>query len=147
MKLLPIYFQNVAGQLLEDPSGFLRANWSTQPRALEDTQALFTHMLQALQHRRWSRILVNQVGMRPFSSEEQAWIAKEWLLRAVREGGYRHGAVVVSPDVMVRLATAYVTTQVHDVPLVYRSFEAEPSAVQWLLQQPRFSQHRPPAYA
>ena len=135
MKEPKLYFQNVAGQLLEDPAGFLRANWFSQPRQFDDTRALFPQMLQALQYHNWSRILVNQVGMKPFTLEEQNWVAKEWLTRAVREGGYRYGAVVVSHEVMVRLATAYITTHVQGLPLVYRSFEADADAVKWLLQQ------------
>jgi hypothetical protein len=131
-----LYFENNAGQLLLDPAGFLRANWSARQRGAGDAQALFTHMMQALQRHNWSRILINQVGMRPFTAAEQRWVAQEWLPRAVQEGGYRHGAVVVSSEVLVRLATAYITTHVQGLPLVYRSFEADAAAVQWLLQQP-----------
>lgn len=131
-----LYFENIAGQLLTEPTGFLRAVWSEQPRRLEDTQAMFHSMHRALQQFGWSRILINQVRMRPFSPQEQAWVAKEWLLEAVREGGYRYGAVVVSPDVMTRLATAYITTQVQGLPLVYHSFDEETKAVEWLLRQP-----------
>ena len=131
-----MYYQNTAGQLLEDPAGFLRANWSSQPRRLEATQALFGRMIQALRYHGWSRILVDQLQMTPFTPAEQTWIAQQWLPRAVHEGGYRYGAVLVSPNVIVRLATAYITTQVQNVPLVYRSFQVETEAVKWLLQQP-----------
>ncbi|GGF01792.1 hypothetical protein GCM10011383_10860 [Hymenobacter cavernae] len=136
MELLTRYFQNAAGELVQDSAGFLRANWYSKSRTLADTQALFNHMLLALQRNGWSRILINQVGMQPFSPKEQAWVAHEWVPRAVREGGYRYGAVVVSPNVIVRLATAYITTHVQNLPLTYRSFDAEADAVAWLLQQP-----------
>lgn len=131
-----VYFENAAGQLLPDPAGFLRAHWSGNQRDLADTQALFTQMRHALEHFGWSRILINQIGMRPFTSAEQQWVAQQWLPVAVQESGYRHGAVVVSPEVMVRLATSYITTQIKSMPLVYRSFDAEDEAVHWLLQQP-----------
>ncbi|UOQ73208.1 hypothetical protein [Hymenobacter cellulosilyticus] len=88
-----IYFQNAAGQLLEDPAGFLRVNWSSGPRQLQDTKALFTHMASALKRRGWSRILIDQVGMLPFSEVEQRWVAEEWLPHAV-VGGYRHGPLL-----------------------------------------------------
>lgn len=130
-----LYFENTAGQLLEDPAGFLRANWSANARTPDEARALFTHMLHVLKRRGWSRILINQVTMRPFSPDEQQWVAKEWLPLAV-QAGYRHGAVVVSTNVMVRLATAYITTQIMGLPLVYRSFEVEADAAKWLLQQP-----------
>lgn len=133
-----IYFSNRAGRLLENPAGYLEAHWSSEARQPGDAQALFTHMLQALQRYNWSRI-INQVGMLPFSPAEQQWVAQEWLPLAVR-AGYRHGAVIVSPNVMVRLATAYVTTQVQGLPLLYRSFETEVEAAEWLLQQPKSPQ-------
>lgn len=136
MRTPPVYFSNAAGQLREDPAGFLRADWSATPRGPLDAQALFEQMLRGLQRRGWSRILINQVNMPPFSPAEQQWAAREWLPRAVQEGGYRHGAVVVSPNVLVRLATAYVTTNLQGLPLVYRSFDAETAAVAGLLQQP-----------
>lgn len=134
--LLPaIYFRNAAGQLLEDAAGFLRVNWSSNLYRPEEVRALFTHMAYALRRNSWSRVLINQIGMRAFSQEEQQWITQEWLPVAV-QAGYRHGAVVVSEDVMVRLATAYITTQVNNMPLIYRSFINESEALQWLLQQP-----------
>ncbi|MCR5888185.1 STAS/SEC14 domain-containing protein [Hymenobacter sp. J193] len=130
-----LYFENAAGRLLEDPAGFLRVVWTGRPRGPHDAQALFTHMQTALQRHGWSRIFIDQRQMLPFSSQEQTWVARHWLPQAV-QAGYRHGAVLVSTDVMVRLATAYVTTQVQGLPLVYRSFETEGAAIAWLLQQP-----------
>ncbi|MBC6610991.1 hypothetical protein H8B15_08655 [Hymenobacter sp. BT507] len=130
-----LYFENAAGRLFADPLGFLRAMWSSQPRGPEDARGLFTHMTEALQHYGWSRILINQVGMRRFTPQEQEWVANEWLPHAVREGGYRHGAVLVSPDVMTRLATAFITTKIQGLPLVYHSFDEEEVAVSWLLRQ------------
>ena len=131
-----VLFTNAAGQLLADPAGFLRTHWSTGPRTLADTRALFGNMQRELWAHRWSRILINQVGMLPFTPAEQQWVALEWLPQAVRESGYRHGAVVVSADVLVRLATAYVTTHVQGLALVYRSFDRDADAVRWLVQQP-----------
>jgi hypothetical protein len=93
-------------------------------------------MIHSLRQRGWNRILVNQVGMPPFTPAEQQWVAHDWLPRAVQEGGYRYGAVVVSANVLVRLATAYVTTNVQSLPLVYRSFDCATEAEHWLKQQP-----------
>lgn len=131
-----IYFSNRAGQLLENPAGYLEAHWSSAARHEGDAQALFMHMLDALRRHNWSRIIIHQVAMLPFSPAEQQWVAQEWLPLAV-QAGYRHGAVVISSNVMVRLATAYVTTQVQGRPLLYRSFESEGEATEWLLRQPK----------
>lgn len=133
-----VYFENAAGTLLEEPAGFIRAIWGrkTQQYTTPDVQAFFSQMMAGLQRRNWSRMLIDQTSMRPFTSEEQLWVAQQWLPRAVNEGGYRHGAVVVSPNVMVRLATAYITTQVLNLALTYRSFDSDAAAQAWLLQQP-----------
>ena len=134
-----LYFENSAGEVLTDPAGFLRTNWSSQKRTTEATQAIFENMLRGLLYRSWSRILINQLSMIPFTPEEQRWIAHEWLPRAV-QAGYRHGAVVVSPNVLVRLATAFVTTSIQGLPLVYRSFNIDADARRWLELQPAGAQ-------
>ncbi|RSK39570.1 STAS/SEC14 domain-containing protein [Hymenobacter perfusus] len=130
-----LYFENKAGRLLEDPAGFLRAHWSAQERDELTFRALFNHMVQALRRHGWHRILIDQRQMRAFSTAEQQWIVQQWLPRAATEGGYRFGAIVVSEDVFTRLATAYVTTSVQGLPLVYRTFTEEAAAVAWLWQQ------------
>lgn len=132
---LPLFYKNAAGQLLLDPAGFLRAYWGAQPRTLADTQALFEHMAKALQRYGWTRILVNQVQMSPFTPAEQQWIAEHWLSAAVQDSGYRFGAVVVASDIFTRLATAFITTNISDLPLRYRSFDDEAAAEAWLRQQ------------
>ena len=97
---------------------------------------MFTTAAQALNEYGWSRILVNQVHMPPFTPQEQLWISQEWLPAAVRESGYRAGAVVVATNVLTRLATAFVTASNPDLPLRYRSFDLEALAIEWLLAQP-----------
>jgi hypothetical protein len=136
MAALTLYFENAAGRLLEDADGFLRVYWKAGPRAAGEAQALFTHMAAALRRRGWGRVLINQLVMEPFSVEEQQWVARQWLPGAVQEAGYRFGAVVVGRNVLTRLATAYVTTHVQGLPLVYRSFESEAEAETWLRAQP-----------
>ena len=132
-----VYFENTAGRLLTDPAGFLRVVWSNQLRGPQDVEALFTHMTRALRQYGWSRILIDQVAMRRFTPQEQEWVANKWLPHAVQEGGYRFGAVLVSPDVMTRLATAYITTKIQGLSVVYHSFGEEATAVDWLLRQAR----------
>jgi hypothetical protein len=131
-----IYFENAAARLLEDPAGFLWIVWNSAERTFADLRELFGRVQLALEEHHWGRILIDQRLMQPFSPEEQIWITQEWLPRAVSKGGYRFGAVLISPDVMVRLATAYITTHVQGIPLQYRSFETPEAAMQWLLQQP-----------
>jgi len=135
MPSAPLLFTNPAGQLAASSDGFLHVTWGPGARTLAATQALFEQMLTHLQRRGWSGILIDQRAMTPFDKAEQNWVATDWLPRAVREGGYRHGAVVVSPTVLVRLATAFITTYVQGLPLTYRSFDTEADALHWLQQQ------------
>jgi len=130
-----LYFENQAGALLEDPAAFLRVSWSSAEREPLVFRSLFTHMVQALRRNGWHKILIDQRQMRTFSAKEQQWIAGQWLPLAVQEGGYRFGAIIVSQDVFTRLATAYVTTSVQGLPLIYRTFTDEEAAVAWLLAQ------------
>jgi hypothetical protein len=133
--IAPILFNNAAGQLQADPAGFLRVSWGPGPRTLTDTGALFAAITKALQQYRWSKVLVNQVNMQPFSTQEQLWVAQEWLPHAVQEGGYRYGAVVVSTNEFTRLATAFITISVKGLPILYRSFDNDDQAVSWITQQ------------
>ena len=130
-----LLLDNAAGQVIAEPAGYLRLMWSGQPRTFADTRAMFTTAAQALRQRGWGRILVNQVHMVPFTSQEQLWVSQEWLPAAVHESGYRFGAVVLAANVLTRLATAFVTST-PELPLRYRSFGAEKEALAWLLQQP-----------
>jgi len=131
---LSIVFNNPAGQLAADPAGFLRMSWSAGPRALADTQALLTELAHALRQRGWGKVLADQTLMSPFLPAEQQWITTEWLTFAVRECGYRYGAIVVSTDTYARLATAFITTNVGGLPLRYRSFDDAAQAIAWLAQ-------------
>ncbi|QKG56873.1 hypothetical protein GKZ68_09690 [Hymenobacter sp. BRD128] len=130
-----ILLQNAAGQVSAEPAGYLRLRWGGQPRVFADTCAMFTTAAQALHQRGWSRILVDQTVMQPFTSREQLWISQEWLPKAVQESGYRFGAVIVAANVLTRLATTFVTST-PELPLRYRSFGTEEEALAWLLQQP-----------
>ena len=131
-----ILLKNAAGQVVAEPGSYLRLHWSNQPRTFADTCAIFTTAAAALERYAWGRILVDQVNMQPFTPQEQEWISQQWLPGAVRTSGYRFGAVVVATDVLTRLATAYITTSFSELPLRYRSFDAEREAIAWLLQQP-----------
>jgi hypothetical protein len=134
---LTTFLTSAAGQVFADPAGFVRVVWSGQPRTFAETCAMLTTAATVLERYGWGRILTIQTSMLPFSPEEQQWITQEWLPAAVLTSGYRFGAVVVSANVLTRLATAFVTTNFSDLPLRYRSFDGDAEAIAWLLQQPR----------
>ena len=114
--------------------GYLRLNWSAQPRTSADVPALLSAAARHLAELGYDRMLADQTTMLPFTADEQRWITAQWLPEAVASG-YRFGAILVSANVLARLATAYITTSVQNLPLRYRSFDSEAAAVEWLLRQ------------
>ena len=128
----PLYFQNSSGRVWEEPAGYLRLEYLPGTRTADQFRALLTHTAQALVRRHWSKILVDQRQMTPYSPVEQEWMTSQWLPRAVNEYGYRHGAVLVAHDVFARLAMTQLMMASWGLPHVYRTFEAEQEAVAWL---------------
>jgi hypothetical protein len=130
-----IYFKNNVGCLWEEPEAYLRLEYYPGPREEVQFRSLLTHVRQAMQRRSWSRMLINQQQMSPLTSSEENWMVNEWLPQAVRENGYRHGAVVVAHDVFARLAMTGLVMTSRKLGHTYRNFEHEPEAVTWLLTQ------------
>ena len=127
-----LYFENSSGRVWEEAAGYLRLEYLPGPRTADQFRALLTHTAQALGRHHWSKILVDQRQMAPYSPVEQDWMTNEWLPRAVNEYGYRHGAVLVAHDVFARLAMNQFMMASRGLPHVYRTFEAEPEALAWL---------------
>ena len=130
-----IYFKNTVGGVWEEPAGYLRLEYYPGPRQETQFRALLTHARQAMQRHGWSRMLVNQQQMSPFTPAEEAWMTTDWLPQAVRESGYRHGAVVVAHDVFARLAMTGIVMTSRKLGHTYRNFEHEKEAADWLLTQ------------
>ena len=131
-----LYFENMAGRVWEEPEQYLRLEYRSGPREEAQFRALLTHLAQALLRRQWQRILVDQRVMVPFSASEQAWMTTHWLPQAVRECGYRYGAVVLAQNVFARLAMTRLVMATRDLPHTYRNFEHDADALTWLLAQP-----------
>ena len=127
-----IYFENGAGRIWEEPTTYLRLEYRAGPREEVQFRALLNHLAQALVRRGWNSILVDQRHMTPFSPSEQAWMLSEWLPRAVREHGYRYGAVVVAHNVFARLAMTPLVLSAHELGHTYRTFETVADAEEWL---------------
>ncbi|MCA8829244.1 hypothetical protein LF252_01280 [Hymenobacter sp. BT728] len=97
-------------------------------------QAFLTHTRQLLVSRNWYKILNDQRDMMAFTEEERAWIAEHWLdIRPVGTPLY-HVAVLLSHDVFARLSMNLMISETRESGLVYRLFEEEELARQWLLQ-------------
>lgn len=132
-----IYFENSVGRIWEEPQEYLRLEYRAGPREEIQFRSLLNHLAQALARRGWNSILVDQQAMTPFSPSEQAWMGSQWLPRAVRDSGYRYGAVVAAHNVFARLAMTQLVLGSRDLPHTYRTFENDAEGVAWLLEQRR----------
>jgi hypothetical protein len=140
MRLMPaatptIYFKNNAGCVWEEPKNYLRLDYYPGIRSETQFQALLTHAQQAMKRHGWSKMLVNQQEMSALTAGEETWMVNEWLPRAVQDAGYRYGAVVVAHNVFARLAMTSVVMTSRKLGHLYRSFEHENEAIDWLLRQ------------
>ena len=127
-----IYFQNSAGGVWEEPAQYVRLAYYPGPRPEAEFRALLTHARRAMQRYGWGRLLINQQEMKAFTPAEESWMVQEWLPQAVREAGYRFGAVVVAHDVFARLAMSSLTLTSRQLGHTYRNFESEQEAAEWL---------------
>lgn len=130
-----IYFKNSAGCLWEEPEAYVRLDYYPGKREEAQFRALLGHARQAMQRHGWNRMLINQQHMTPLTAPEADWMVNEWLPLAVRESGYRHGAIVLARDVFARLAMNNVEAAARRLATLYRNFEDEATALRWLLAQ------------
>ncbi len=129
-----IYFENAAGRVWEEPLNYLRLDYYANPREEAVFRALLTHVLQAMIRRGGGRMLIDQRQMRPYSATERAWLVDEWLPRAIREAGYRYGAVVLAENAFARVSMTRLAMATRGLGNTYKTFENEAQAIEWLTQ-------------
>ncbi|HEX8424946.1 hypothetical protein [Hymenobacter sp.] len=129
------FFENAAGSLSEHTAEkYLRLDWRDDYLPDERIKELMEQLLLALQHRQWRKILFHQNSRGTLSVAASAWVSVDWLPRAVH-AGYYYGAIILSRDMLTRLDTTAVGNDYsrrRHLP-VYRFFEQEAEAVDWLL--------------
>jgi hypothetical protein len=122
-----VYFQNPAGQLLEQPAGaYLLIGYAPGPRHFADLQTLLGHAKQLLALRGWNKVIGDYRNMTPFTAEEADWVTNCWLSMP-RMRTFR-GAVLLPADDLARLDEATAAA------LAYRRFGDEAAAAAWLAQ-------------
>ncbi|WP_426059761.1 hypothetical protein [Hymenobacter sp. B1770] len=129
-----IYFENAVGRLVEHPDGYALFRYHPGQRKFSDFQALLTHMSSLLARRRWNRLLGDQRQMSPHTAQETAWIRDVWLGATTRRPSTLYGAMLLAHDVFARLSMNQVLQDARNTGLVYRVFDREEEAAQWLKQ-------------
>jgi hypothetical protein len=128
--MLPLYFENPVGRVLEHPDGYAVVEYHAGKRKLNELQAFLTHTGQLLQRRSWNRLLGDQRLLSPFTDEESAWILNYWLDRPANQQIW--AAVILPNDVFARLSVSQMVTEAKAASLTYRLFNTADEAAAWL---------------
>jgi hypothetical protein len=126
-----VYFQNAVGAIYV-AERYVQIQYHPGPRKVEELRALLWHLTRALARQGTGKVLIDQRRMHTFTPQEQAWVLGEWLPSAIKDGGYRFGAILQPQDVFARLATMMMATQAKGMSVLYRHFTDEGSAKAWL---------------
>lgn len=127
-----LYFENAMGRILEHPNGYAWLRYYPGQRTLSDVQGFLTHTGRLLQRYGWHRLLSDQRLLLPFTEDERLLILDYWQTRQIAYGMVT-GAVVLSQDVFTRLSFSQIQQRAKGA-LMYRVFEQENDAVNWLSQ-------------
>ena len=130
-----LYFENLAGRVLEHPDGYVIFRDHPGPRKFHHLQALLTHTRNLLERNQWHRLLGDQRLMAPFTDEESAWIVEYWLDSSRHGPKGIHGAILLAHDAFARLSNAQVMHEAKAAALTYRLFNTEEAAVAWLQER------------
>jgi hypothetical protein len=79
--MLPVYFENAMGRILEHPNGYALLRYDPGRRSLVDVQNYLLHTGRLLHRQGWHKILSDQRLLTPFTQEEQALILDFWQAR------------------------------------------------------------------
>ncbi len=128
--VLPVYFENPVGRILEHPAGFAVVQYHPGARHFSELQAFLTHTGQLLQRRSWNRLLGDQRRLHPFSEQESTWIVDYWLDRPA--GQQIMAAVVLNPEDFAQVPAGLRDQEATAASLTYRFFEEVEQAEVWL---------------
>ena len=131
--LLPVYFENPVGRLLEHPTGYAVVQYHAGKRKMAEFQSFLTHTGLLLQRKGWNRILGDQRLLSAFTDEETAYILEYWLTRP--EAKPIWAAVILPNDVFARLSVSQVVSETKAAAMTYRLFSNAEEAEQWLAKQ------------
>ena len=128
--VLPVYFENPVGRILEHPAGFAVVQYHPGERHFSEFQAFLTHTGQLLRRRDWNRLLGDQRQLHPFTEQETAWIVDYWLDRPV--GQQILAAVLLAPEAFAQMPVEQHDHEATVASLTYRLYDNLEAAEAWL---------------
>ncbi|MBU6122337.1 hypothetical protein [Hymenobacter siberiensis] len=126
-----LFFQNTAGKVFYQPSGFVRLVWAPERAVLEAIQTFYEQVM-TLMLRTATRKILSEHGQRaPLSGAAQEWLTGHWIPRAINEVRAQYCAIVEGADPMHRLSTQSVVSGA-PAGLIFQRFSTMGDAEKWL---------------
>ncbi len=125
-------YQNAAGKLFYQPTGYVRLAWHPDRVPLEAIQAYYGQVLSLLQSTGARKIMSEHGQRAPLPGAAQEWLTGTWIPQAIREARVRYCAIVEGSDPMHRLSTQSVVSAAPG-GLIFQRFDNVPDAEAWLL--------------
>ena len=127
-----LFFQNAAGKLFYQPTGFVRLAWSAERVPLEAIQAYYGQVLALLQSTGTRKIMSEHGQRPPLSGAAQQWLTGEWIPLAIKPARVRYCAIIEGSDPMHRLSTQSAVSA-SPTGLIFQRFNSMQEAEAWLL--------------
>ena len=131
MTPLQHYFSNAAAVISYAPAGYIRLSWQSVPATVPELRSIYEHVLRAMLHHRTPALLTVHHQRPPMPPEVQAWLAHDWIPRAIAAVGYGRCAIVEAELPLSRLAAHAVGNELKST-LQYQYFSTEAEAAAWL---------------
>jgi hypothetical protein len=127
------YFHNAAATITYHKTGYIRITWQSTSVSIVDLQAIYEHVLRAMQHYDTTRLMSVHGKRPPIPVQVQDWLTQQWVPRAIKEAGYDRCAIVEAEAPLSRLAARSIGSSLTS-GLLYHYFSTEQEAVNWLCQ-------------
>ncbi|MDO7852803.1 SpoIIAA family protein [Hymenobacter convexus] len=125
------YFSNPAAVISYAPEGYVCLDWQPIAASANELRAIYEHVLHAMQHHRTTALMTVHNQRPPMPPEVQAWLAHDWMPRAVATVGYARCAVVEANSPLSRLAARAVGADM-GTGLRFQYFDTPEAARAWL---------------
>ncbi|MDO7847518.1 hypothetical protein Q5H92_14205 [Hymenobacter sp. M29] len=126
-----LYFQNAAGKVFHNPSGYARLAWSAERPTLDHIKAFYEQVLALLLNTGTRKILSDHGQRAPLPVAAQEWLTTNWIPRAMSQARTRHCAIVEGADPLHRLSTQSVVSA-SPTGFVFQRFSNVEAAETWL---------------
>lgn len=109
----------------------MKIGWSGEYMSGEDYRAILMQLLDVLETKGGSRILIDMRNMPVMSPEDQAWVQSEWMPQSIK-AGLKYSAVVMPKRALSRLTLRHLAKDAEGIKRERAYFETPEEASAWL---------------